>query len=666
MTAFRSQRGLAAAAVILIIILGAIALMLGRGVFQPGADLSRREVTTERMTRISKALVDFAKLQGRLPCPARGDLNDNTDDNLGKENRTDLSSDCTKDGVSANDGVVPWKTLGLRRDDALDGWTRKISYRVYSGPAGFTQDSGTNMTYCNSSLYAAISPLGSGSLCQSGTPPPNKPEQFWAARTDLPAVQDLGTTKSDIAFVLVSHGESGYGAYPAEGNARITLPSSVAESANVATSATYYILARSAKDVAASSSSHFDDVVTYMSASDLVSSANMASRSWPLSATFSATAVEAAAPGFDSASSDDTGLTSLSMGGMLITAYANGATRNVGFREQSGVGGLGAIGGSSTSGDLNSSFDEKLTFQFGTGSELGKMDVAFNQLAITDNSPLQKERAEISFWKAGLVVQATTVDAWEFQTNPSRCLLRLVSDGTFDRVDVLSVDQSNSGGSSRFTVAGIKACTDATSSCTADTAGTEVACPISPPSASTAAASSIAKTTATLSGSVEDNGVAKGTGSGYQIRNFSFSSIPVGTTNLTLSTGSGTILAGNCITIQNDANTYVVATALSGNSLVIEDPGLFVSIPSGFPTVRNVTVTHCPTALSFDFGATCSFGSTVTSTPASINAGAGSTSVTAAVTGLTCNTSYCYRTKATGLRATTTGNSVTFTTASCS
>ena len=71
MTRIRSQRGLAAAAIILVIILGVVTLMLGRGFFQPAADLGRREVTAERMTRITKALVDFAKLQARLPCPAR-------------------------------------------------------------------------------------------------------------------------------------------------------------------------------------------------------------------------------------------------------------------------------------------------------------------------------------------------------------------------------------------------------------------------------------------------------------------------------------------------------------------------------------------------------------------------------------------------------------------
>lgn len=85
----------------------------------------------------------------------------------------------------------------------------------------------------------------------------------------------------------------------------------------------------------------------------------------------------------------------------------------------------------------------------------------------------------------------------------------------------------------------------------------------------------------------ESAGVAShtaGTGSGYLINN---GNIAIGSTALTLDTGSGTILAGDVVTLESDtSNKYIVNTALSGGTdLVIANPGLRVA------TVNNKTVT---------------------------------------------------------------------------
>jgi hypothetical protein len=76
----------------------------------------------------------------------------------------------------------------------------------------------------------------------------------------------------------------------------------------------------------------------------------------------------------------------------------------------------------------------------------------------------------------------------------------------------------------------------------------------------------------------ESAGVAshtKGTGSGYLINN---GSVAVGSTTLTLDTGSGTILAGDILTHASDStNKYVVSTALASNDVVIARPGLLIA-----------------------------------------------------------------------------------------
>lgn len=48
----------------------------------------------------------------------------------------------------------------------------------------------------------------------------------------------------------------------------------------------------------------------------------------------------------------------------------------------------------------------------------------------------------------------------------------------------------------------------------------------------------------------------------------------VGVTTLTVKSGSGTILAGDILSFENDTNKYVVATALSSTTVVIAAPGL--------------------------------------------------------------------------------------------
>lgn len=75
----------------------------------------------------------------------------------------------------------------------------------------------------------------------------------------------------------------------------------------------------------------------------------------------------------------------------------------------------------------------------------------------------------------------------------------------------------------------------------------------------------------------ESGGVAshtKGTGTSYAINNAS--GYAVGSTTIAVDTGSGTIVAGDVLTNSQsgrDSNKYIVNTALSGGSLVLNAPG---------------------------------------------------------------------------------------------
>ena len=76
------------------------------------------------------------------------------------------------------------------------------------------------------------------------------------------------------------------------------------------------------------------------------------------------------------------------------------------------------------------------------------------------------------------------------------------------------------------------------------------------------------------SGQVQDH--TKGTcNTSYLVNN---ASAAIGDTTIPVDGGSGTVLAGDVITIAGDTNKYVVNTALTGGNLVIGDTGLRVAV----------------------------------------------------------------------------------------
>lgn len=71
-----------------------------------------------------------------------------------------------------------------------------------------------------------------------------------------------------------------------------------------------------------------------------------------------------------------------------------------------------------------------------------------------------------------------------------------------------------------------------------------------------------------INASAAPDAITKGTGASYQLS----AAGAVGDTTISVDTGSGTILAGDIVTISN--HKYVVKTALSGGSFTISAPGL--------------------------------------------------------------------------------------------
>jgi len=114
----------------LAIVLIVVSLLLG-GLLVPIStqmDMQARRSTNENLREIKEALIGFAIINGRLPCPST-QVNP-ADANYGVEDVT-----CTSPAV---EGYLPWKTLGISETDAwgiargsaTDAWIGYWRYRV--------------------------------------------------------------------------------------------------------------------------------------------------------------------------------------------------------------------------------------------------------------------------------------------------------------------------------------------------------------------------------------------------------------------------------------------------------------------------------------------------------------------------------------------------------
>ena len=228
----RDQRGLVAlllAVAILTTVATTLVIRQANAVRSTGNKIA---LTNERLEAIRLSLVNFVAVNGRLPCP------EPYASVTGAAFPQGSSIDCGVPAVNAGPGAVPWKDLGLLSSDVLDGWGRKISYRVFSGDA--------------------IGSVGKQIMVDDPliTPP-------------LP---------SDKAFVLISHGETGYGAWSASGIQTALAPVSVQEVANAGSLLTYYRRNFSgyiSPPVPPTDPAFFDDLVIYMTVNKVIAAAGL-------------------------------------------------------------------------------------------------------------------------------------------------------------------------------------------------------------------------------------------------------------------------------------------------------------------------------------------------------------------------------------------------------
>jgi len=219
----------------LTVVLVIVSLLLG-GLLVPLStqrDIDSTKATDKSLADIREALIGFAVINGRLPCPADPTIASGAT-NAGVEATTgsgaSLSCNCTSASSAAVDGVakygaagaaackttasngdaladsvggvLPWATLGLLETDA---WGNRYTYQV-STTFGRGLDS-TQLFGCTGSLPTTPPASAAFALCTPGS-----------INILVAAGGTALNTAGTVLAVVVSHGKSPVGAYSLQGS----------------------------------------------------------------------------------------------------------------------------------------------------------------------------------------------------------------------------------------------------------------------------------------------------------------------------------------------------------------------------------------------------------------------------------------------------------------
>ncbi len=213
-------------AIVLVIVGILLAMFLGGG--RAFLDAQKRKNVRERLDALDTALANFVAVNKRLPCPADGrTLTGGASAGL----EIVAAGNCSP--ATQQHGVLPWVTLGLTEVEASDPWNARLTYRVDPAlAASAPQPLLMNMSNCDPSSTGLA---GAGGICIVPTLPCTgnanctSPANYLAGKgldvwnglngaIGWSARQNNTLAGTGAAYVLISHGPDGAGAYNGRSN----------------------------------------------------------------------------------------------------------------------------------------------------------------------------------------------------------------------------------------------------------------------------------------------------------------------------------------------------------------------------------------------------------------------------------------------------------------
>ncbi|MEO7744046.1 MAG: prepilin-type N-terminal cleavage/methylation domain-containing protein [Usitatibacter sp.] len=271
----RAVRGFTLIEILIVLVIVALIISLLASLSSGLLAQQRRQVTITRLNGIDAALVQFVSQQRRLPCPADGAASTGTEG-------TSNASGCTGD---QSRGVVPWIALGLSETDVTDGWGRRITYRLDPNLAGTSR---MDMSKCDPAGTGGLSGTLCNGACSSADLATCTPPATYLATKGLKVKSLTGDTlmnpaaapNTGAAYVLISHGETGGGAYFDTSLSTSTTTDGTEEAKNYAglayAAATSYYVDDRISDIAGTA--HFDDLIARPSVLSVIVRAGLGPR----------------------------------------------------------------------------------------------------------------------------------------------------------------------------------------------------------------------------------------------------------------------------------------------------------------------------------------------------------------------------------------------------
>jgi Tfp pilus assembly protein PilV len=382
----RRQEGLAGALVAVVLVIAAVIALASLALSRVTSTSRAGEQTSVQLASVADAIEQFAAATGRLPCPA--------DPSLPTTNAAWGDEAVPSPNVGACTfpaGTVPWRTVGAKAGEALDSWGWKVSYRVFSGTTALagslTQENGATMVKCDT-----LEPTAGGATAVSGVkgglcvpdPDPVGDTTLRSTRESafllnkglaLNEKSEAGAVvkaNSDVAYLLVSHGPTGLGAYTSTG-VRSTLPASGDELDNTNPIGPFVIKPFS-RGTDSSTPAHFDDRIFYRTLPDLIQRTKLGARNWAESLPAGSTALTFDRPtlegtdlgaGFTTGAAGSVGRVTVSFTGVVATGVGSGGS-DISFGDAGGFPGIGVAGGGSAL--LQSAVGELISFELSTNT----------------------------------------------------------------------------------------------------------------------------------------------------------------------------------------------------------------------------------------------------------------------------------------------------------
>jgi prepilin-type N-terminal cleavage/methylation domain-containing protein len=236
----------------LAVVMTVVGLLVGTMVsmFQPYMEQVRINTTQKKLENISSALAVFAQKYGRLPCPAEPNSTDSSSPPYGypRNSNSDgmgyATNTCGAGAVTSanNKGMVPFKALGLSEENVTDSYGNLITYAVNQYLTRFnastrTSDNPRVHDMCRRSpawiengvnknllkAYLCCADVSTGSMSAGGItildtdgnysfPNITPSASSYSGNPDSPISSNTYDNQF-LAFVLISHGLNGDGAY---------------------------------------------------------------------------------------------------------------------------------------------------------------------------------------------------------------------------------------------------------------------------------------------------------------------------------------------------------------------------------------------------------------------------------------------------------------------